>query len=77
MADLHWHCSPDIYDRYRTLLDRLRQCDSDWTEEAWVIKDELKLLPGFPHHMTEQDTVIPVLKSKPMSVILPASSVLR
>ena len=61
MADIPWRMDATTHERWRYLLSRLIELDPD-DEEAWVLRDEVRSLPGFPHHYDMvADTIVPEL----------------
>lgn len=67
MADLQWRLSAESFDRFNALAFRVNALLDPHCEEAIVLREEIRALPGFPRHFHEDlDTIIPVVVGRPM-----------
>lgn len=57
---VEWRVSQHTYDRFMDLLDQIQQLNEEDPDREPLL-DDIRALPGYPHHTGPSDTIIPVV----------------
>jgi len=69
MANILWRMDAGTHERWQYLRDKLVWLD-EHDEEAYVLREEVRSLPGFPvHYDLENDTIVPELVQTSYSML--------
>lgn len=57
MADVTWRVTPQVSFEYDQLTGRILEIEP-WSEEYIMLLDEIRSLPGYPQHYSEEHDTI-------------------